>query len=97
MPQIQQSTFLALPGRPVDAALGVNTYRHGGTIEHVNYRHATGTRNEFLASIDQHVLKSVDFVVIDLTGFTNEQISAVSRHIVSLSTDVQETIIRIGF
>lgn len=35
--------LLALPGRQVDAAWGVNTYRHGGTmttIEHIDYRHA---------------------------------------------------------
>ena len=54
-------------------------------------------QTEFLASIDRHVLKSNNFTVIDLTGFTQQQISVVSQHIGSLSTDAQQAIIRIGF
>ncbi len=53
-------------------------------------------QEQFLASIDSHVLKSNDFTVVDLTGFTPQQVAVVDSHIASLSTDAQATIIRLG-
>jgi hypothetical protein len=52
---------------------------------------------EFMNAIDQHLLKSVDFVVIDLTGFTPEQINLVERHLGTLSPKQLARIIRVGF
>lgn len=52
---------------------------------------------KFLKSIDDHLLKSNDFTVIDLTGFTKSQIEGVSGYIDSLPTASQAKIIRIGF
>jgi len=52
---------------------------------------------QFLNSIDQHLLKSNDFTVIDLTGFAPSQIAAVRRHLATLSPAQLAKIIRIGF
>jgi hypothetical protein len=52
---------------------------------------------QFLASINSHLLKSNDFTVVDLTGFTSEQVGAVSGYVNSLSSELQARIIRIGF
>jgi RHS repeat-associated protein len=52
---------------------------------------------QFLRSIDNHVLKTNDFTVIDLTGFTPEQIGTVTRYVSSLSREAQARIVRIGF
>lgn len=52
---------------------------------------------EFLDAIDDHFLKSADFVVIDLTGYSQEQISLVERHLSKLSPSQLARLIRIGF
>jgi hypothetical protein len=52
---------------------------------------------EFVDSIDGHLLKSNDFTVIDLTGFTPEQIAAVQRHLSTLTSEQLSRTIRIGF
>ncbi len=54
-------------------------------------------QKKFLASIDDHLLKSTDFTVIDLTGFTPAQIAAVNSHLATLSPAQLARIIRIGF
>jgi hypothetical protein len=54
-------------------------------------------KKEFLKSIDRHLMKSNDFTVIDLTGFTPEQVVAVRAHLDSLPSTQQAKIIRIGF
>ena len=41
---------------------------------------------EFLKSINEHLLKSNDFTVIDLTGFTQEQIDAVRAHLCNVNS-----------
>jgi hypothetical protein len=51
----------------------------------------------FLRQIDKHLLKSNDFTVIDLTGFSQAQIDAVRRHLSTLSPEQLKRIIRIGF
>jgi hypothetical protein len=51
----------------------------------------------FLHSVDQHLLKSNDYTVVDLTGFTPEQIAAVRRHLDGLPASEQAKIVRIGF
>jgi hypothetical protein len=51
----------------------------------------------FLHSIDQHLLKSNDYTVVDLTGFTPEQIAAVRRHLDGLPASEQAKIVRVGF
>jgi len=51
---------------------------------------------QFLKSIDDHLRKSNDYTVVDLTYFTTDQIEVVRRHIDAL-TDVQKAeIVRIG-
>jgi len=52
---------------------------------------------QFLRSIDSHLLKSNDFTVVDLTGFTRGQVGTVSGYVNSLSTEMQSRIVRIGF
>ena len=52
---------------------------------------------QFLGSISDHLLKSNDFTVIDLTGFTNEQINIVRNYINGLPPAQQARVIRIGF
>jgi hypothetical protein len=51
----------------------------------------------FLRQIDKHLLKSNDFTVIDLTGFSQAQIDAVRRHLSTLSSEQLKRIIQIGF
>ena len=48
---------------------------------------------EFLKSIDRHLLKSVDFTVIDLTGAKIDQINAIRSHVGSLAKELQERLI----
>jgi len=52
---------------------------------------------EFFKSIDRHLLKSNDFTVIDLTGFTPEHVAVVTRYVDSLAPEAQSTIVRLGF
>jgi len=52
---------------------------------------------QFLDQINKHLLKSNDFTVTDLTGFTAEQITTVRNHENSLPATSQAKIIRIGF
>jgi hypothetical protein len=52
---------------------------------------------EFLYSIDSHLLKSNDFTVIDLTGFTPEQVTIVREYLDALPPATTSKIIRIGF
>lgn len=54
-------------------------------------------QGQFLRSIDSHLLKSNDFTVIDLTGFTPRQVGIVSAYVDSLSPASQARIVRIGF
>jgi hypothetical protein len=51
----------------------------------------------FLNSIDNHLLKSNDFTVIDLTGFTQQQFTVVRNYVDGLPQASQAKIIRIGF
>jgi RHS repeat-associated protein len=52
---------------------------------------------DFLNSIDRHLLKSNDFTIIDLTGFTQGQIDLVNGHLSTLSPEQLAKIKRIGF
>src|SRR5438270_7614250 len=52
---------------------------------------------QFLDSIRDHLLKSNDFTVIDLTGFTPEQLEAVSRYLATLDEQQLAKVIKIGF
>jgi len=61
-----------------------------GASEHWNPK-------EFLGALDRHFLKSADFVVIDMTGFSAEQISLIERHLRTLPPRELAKIIRIGF
>lgn len=51
---------------------------------------------DFLDSIDDHLLKSNEFTVIDLTGFTPEQVDIVRSHLDGLSSEEQGRVLRIG-
>jgi hypothetical protein len=52
---------------------------------------------QFDDAIDRHLLKSVDFTVIDLTGFSDQSITDITSYVDSLSEAEQAKIIRIGF
>jgi hypothetical protein len=52
---------------------------------------------EFMNGLQHHLLKSVDFIVIDLTGFSPEQVAVVERHLSTLPPTKLSKIIRIGF
>jgi hypothetical protein len=52
---------------------------------------------KFMEGIQNHLLKSVDFIVIDLTGFSPAQIAAVERYLSTLPPGQLAKIIRIGF
>jgi uncharacterized protein YukE len=52
---------------------------------------------QFAAAIDGHLLKSVNFVVIDLTGFSDRSITDIAGYVNSLPEAEQARIIRIGF
>lgn len=54
-------------------------------------------KDEFLDSIDSHLLKSNNFTIIDLTGFTPQQIEIVRKYIQSLSQELQDRILTVGF
>lgn len=58
---------------------------------------ARWNQGQFLRSIDSHLLKSNDFTVVDLTGFTSDQAGVVSGYLDSLSPASQARIVRIGF
>jgi hypothetical protein len=60
-------------------------------------RDSTREEQQFLKSIESHLLKSNDFTVIDLTGFKEAQISAVKNYVHSLPQASQAKIIKIGF
>jgi hypothetical protein len=52
---------------------------------------------EFTNSIDSHLLKGNDFTVIDMTGYTPEQIAAVTKYVDGLPAASQALIRRVGF
>jgi hypothetical protein len=47
--------------------------------------------------MDSHLLKSNNFTVIDLTGFTAEHIAAVKKHLATLKPEQLARIIKVGF
>lgn len=52
---------------------------------------------QFYAAIRAHLLKSINFTVIDLTGFSPESITDITNYVDSLPEADQAKIIRIGF
>jgi len=52
---------------------------------------------QFNNSIGSHLLKSNDFTVIDLTGFTSGQIAEVNTYLGTLSEVQRARIIKVGF
>jgi hypothetical protein len=52
---------------------------------------------QFTNSIDSHLRKGNDFTVIDMTGYTPEQIAAVSKYVDGLPASSQALIRRVGF
>jgi hypothetical protein len=55
------------------------------------------TAQRFYRSIDGHLLKSMDYTVIDLTGFSEQSIADITEYVDSLPAQAQAKIIRIGF
>jgi hypothetical protein len=53
--------------------------------------------DQFTKSIDHHLLKGNDFTIIDMTGYTTDQISAVKQYVDALPAAKQAMIIRVGF
>jgi hypothetical protein len=54
-------------------------------------------RDSFVNSIENHLLKSNDYTVIDLTEYTPSQKQEISDYIESLPQAEKDKIIRIGF
>ncbi|MBI3463317.1 MAG: hypothetical protein HY000_09695, partial [Planctomycetes bacterium] len=54
-------------------------------------------QSQFFKAIDDHLLKSNDFTVIDMTGFTRKQIAAVRAYVDSLPAAQRAKIIGVGF
>jgi hypothetical protein len=55
------------------------------------------TAQKFYQAIQAHLLKSMDFTVIDLTGFSGQSAADITSYIDSLPDAAQAKIIRIGF
>jgi hypothetical protein len=53
--------------------------------------------DDFTESIDWHLLKGNDFTVIDMTGYTADQIGAVRQYVDALAPAKQAIIRRVGF
>jgi hypothetical protein len=53
--------------------------------------------DDFTESIDWHLLKGNEFTVIDMTGYTADQIGAVSQYVDALAAAKQAMIRRVGF
>lgn len=53
--------------------------------------------DQFTRSIDSHLLKSNDFTVIDMTGYTPDQIRDVGSYLDSLPADKLAKVVRVGF
>ena len=73
-------------GRTYDQMGNPNTSRFWGA-----------QRTKFFDQIDRHLLKSVNYVVIDMTGFTQQQAEEVAQYIDSLPETGQARIIKVGF
>ncbi len=58
---------------------------------------SSANEQRFYDSIDEHLLKSVNFTVIDLTGFSDQSIADITSYVDSLPEAEQAKIIRIGF
>ena len=62
-----------------------------------------GTRAKYLSipsftrSIDHHLNKGNDFTVIDLTGYSREQVAEISAYVNALPPERKATIVRVGF
>jgi len=69
------------------------TYDQMGDAETSQYWNA----QKFFRSINNHLMKSASFTVIDLTGFSNHVISDITDYVNSLPEGEQAKIIRIGF
>ena len=52
---------------------------------------------KFYQAIQAHLLKSMDFTVIDLTGFSEQSAADIANYVDSLPGVEQAKIIRIGF
>jgi uncharacterized protein YukE len=72
------------------------TYDQMGDTDTSKYWNSANSQN-FFDAIDRHLLKSVDFTVIDLTGFSKQSISDITDYVESLPEQEQAKIIRIGF
>jgi hypothetical protein len=72
------------------------TYDQMGNPRASNFWNPSAAQ-KFYAAIRGHLLKSMDFTVIDLTGFSEQSVSDITNFIDSLSPADQAKIIRIGF
>jgi hypothetical protein len=52
---------------------------------------------QFTQSIDSHLLKGNDFTVVDMTGYTPEQVAGVRNYIDGLPASSQALTRRVGF
>jgi hypothetical protein len=72
------------------------TYDQMGDPRTSNYWNPKNAQR-FYDAVDEHLLKSMDFTVIDLTGFSDQSIADITNYIDSLPEAEQAKIIRIGF
>jgi hypothetical protein len=55
------------------------------------------TSQKFFNAIQGHLRKSIDYTMIDLTGFSEQSAAEISAYVNSLPAEMQARIIRIGF
>jgi hypothetical protein len=72
------------------------TYDQMGDPRASKYWNPTSVQ-KFYRAIDAHLNKSMDFTVIDLTGFSEQSAADITSYVDSLPADLQAKIIRIGF
>jgi hypothetical protein len=54
---------------------------------------STGTPKEFLGAVAEHLMKSIDYVVIDLKGASKGQIEIIKKFIANQSGTLQRKVI----
>ncbi|MFD0366934.1 RHS repeat-associated core domain-containing protein [Streptomyces sp. NPDC127114] len=73
------------------------TYDQIGNPEASKFWERPGAPQKFYRSIDGHLNKSMDFTLIDLTGFSEKSKSDIAGYVDALPPSLREKIVRIGF
>jgi hypothetical protein len=73
------------------------TYDQIGNPNASRFWDRPGAPQAFYDSINAHLNKSMDFTLIDLTGFSEQSAADITAYVDSLPADLQAKIVRIGF